>query len=76
MQQSPLKTFGIRMSAVRRGRQRQAFRDQLAAAGDADPVIRVIADSFITAHAAFCKAAAELDAIMQKPSTGPPSQSA
>ena len=61
-----LKTFGIRMSAVRRGRQRQAFRDQLAAAGETDPVLRVIADGFITAHATLCKAAAELDAIIKK----------
>ena len=61
-----LKTFGIRMTAVTRGRQRQAFRDQLAAAGETDPVLRVVADSFITTHATLCKAAAELDAIIQK----------
>lgn len=39
-----LKTFGIRMSGISQGRQRQAFRDQLAAAGDTDPVLCVIVD--------------------------------
>lgn len=29
-----LKTFGIRMTGISQGRQRQAFRDQLAAAGE------------------------------------------
>lgn len=61
-----LKTFGIRMSAVRRGRQRQAFRDQLAAAGETDPMLRVLADAFVTAHATLCKAATELDAIIRE----------
>ncbi|AQS50140.1 hypothetical protein BMG03_19715 (plasmid) [Thioclava nitratireducens] len=57
-----LKTFGIRMTGISQGRQRQAFRDQLAAAGETDPVLRVIADGFITAHATLCQAAADLDA--------------
>ena len=35
-----LKTFGIRMTGIGQGRQRQAFRDQLAAAGETDPVLR------------------------------------
>ena len=61
-----LKTFGIRMTGIRRGRQRQAFRDQLAAAGESDPVLRVIADGFILVHATLCKAAAELDAIIRR----------
>ena len=61
-----LKTFGIRMTGIRRGRQRQAFRDQLAAAGESDPVLRIIADGFIVAHATLCKAAAELDAIIRR----------
>ena len=59
-------TFGIRMTGVQRGRQRQSFRDQLATAGETDPVLRVIADGFITVHATLCKAAAELDAIIGK----------
>ena len=45
-----LKTFGIRMTGIGQGRQRQAFRDQLAAAGETDPVLRAIADGFIAAH--------------------------
>ena len=42
-----LKTFGIRMIGIGQGRQRQAFRDQLAAAGETDPILRTIADGFI-----------------------------
>jgi len=56
-----LKTFGIRMTGVAQGRQRQAFRDQMAAAGETDPVLRAIADGFITAHAALCQAADDLE---------------
>lgn len=33
-----LKAFGIRMTGVGQAKQRQAFRDQLAAAGERDPV--------------------------------------
>ena len=61
-----LKTFGIRMTGIRRGHQRQAFRDQLAAAGETDPVLRLIADVFIAAHATLCRAAAELEAILKQ----------
>lgn len=56
-----LKTFGMRMTGVGQGRQRQAFRDQMAAAGEADPVLRAIADGFIAAHAALCQAADDLE---------------
>lgn len=61
-----LKTFGIRMTGVGQQRQRQAFRDQLAAAGETDPVLRAIADGFIAAHATLCQAAADLDAAVKK----------
>lgn len=61
-----LKTFGIRMTGIALGRQRQAFRDQLAAAGETDPVLRVIADGFITAHATLCEAADDLDKSVKK----------
>ena len=54
------------MTGIRRRCLRQAVRDQLAAAGETDPVLRVIADAFIAAHATLCKAAAELDAIIGK----------
>ncbi len=55
-----LKTFGIRLRGIGKGRQRQGFRVQLAAAGERDPILRVIADGFIAAHATLCQAAAEL----------------
>ncbi|MDF0603951.1 IS110 family transposase [Psychromarinibacter sp. C21-152] len=61
-----LKTFGIRMTGISQGRQRQAFRDQLAEAGETDPVLRVIADGFIAAHATLCQAAADLDAALKR----------
>lgn len=61
-----LKTFGIRMTGVGQRRQRQDFRDQLAAAGETDPVLRVIADGFIVAHATLCQAAADLDAAVKR----------
>ncbi|MEL6208207.1 MAG: IS110 family transposase [Pseudomonadota bacterium] len=60
-----LKTFGIRLAGIGQGRQRQAFRDQLATAGETDPVLRVIADGFIAAHATLCKAAADLDVAVK-----------
>lgn len=48
-----LKTFVIRLTGVAQGQQRQAFRDQLAAAGETDPVLRAIA-----AHAALWRGGA------------------
>jgi transposase len=61
-----LKTFGIRMTGIGQGRQRQAFRDQLSAAGETDPVLRTIADGFIAAHTTLCQAAADLDAAVKR----------
>lgn len=61
-----LKTFGIRMTGIGQGRQRQGFRDQLAAAGETDPVLRVIADGFIATHATLCQAADELDKAVKR----------
>ena len=56
-----LKTFGIRLTGIGKGGQRQAFRDQLASAGERDPVLRAIADGFIAAHATLCQAAVDLN---------------
>ena len=56
-----LKTFGIRMTGIGKSRDRQAFRDQLAAAGDADPVIRAVATGFIATHATLCAEASTLE---------------
>ena len=67
-----LKAFGIRMTGVGQGRQRQGFRDQLAAAGEADPVLRTIADGFIEAHATLCKATADFDAALKAKSKNNP----
>ncbi len=61
-----LKTFGIRMIGIGQGRQRQAFRDQLAAAGETGPVLRAIADAFIAAHAKLCQVADDLDKAVKK----------
>jgi transposase len=56
-----LKTFGIRMTAIGQGKRRQTFRDQLAAAGEVDPVLAAIADGFIAAHETLCIAAEALE---------------
>lgn len=56
-----LKTWGIRMTGIGQGRLRQGFRDQLATAGEVDPVLAVIADGFITTHATLCVAAHALE---------------
>ena len=61
-----LKTFGIRMTGIGQGRQRQAFRDQLAAAGETDPILRTIADGFIAAHSTLCQAADDLDKAVKR----------
>lgn len=67
-----LKTFGIRLTGIGKGGQRQAFRDQLAAAGARDLVLRTIADGFIAAHATLCQAAAELDSAVKEKATKHP----
>jgi len=67
-----LKTFGIRMIGVGQGRQRQGFRDQLAMAGETDPVLHAIADGFISAHATLCQATADMDRALQAKSKSHP----
>lgn len=67
-----LKTFGIRMTGIGQGRQRQAFRDQLAVAGETDPVLRAIAEGFITAHSTLCHAADDLDKAVKKKAKADP----
>ena len=67
-----LKTFGIRLTGIGKGGQRQVFRDQLAAAGERDAVLRSIADGFIAAQSTLCQAAADLDrAVKEKAETHP-----
>lgn len=55
-----LKTFGIRVSDAGKGRLRESFREQLAAAGEADPALAMIADRFCDAHETLCAAAEAL----------------
>ncbi len=56
-----LKTWGIRMTGIGQGRLRQGFRDQLAAAGETDLTLAMIADGFITTHQMLCAAAHSLE---------------
>ncbi|MEL6542886.1 MAG: IS110 family transposase [Pseudomonadota bacterium] len=60
-----LKTFGIRMSGITKGKLRQNFRDQLAAAGEKDPILHTLADSFIDIHARLCQAAIDLEKALK-----------
>ena len=55
-----LKTFGIRMTGVGQGRLSESFREQLAAAGEADPALAMIADGFCAVHETLCAAAEAL----------------
>ncbi len=59
--QGIMKSFGFRMTAVNKGHLRQGFRDQLIAAGEANPVLASISDGFIAIHEALCVATAALD---------------
>jgi transposase len=61
-----LKTFGIRLTGIGKGEQRQVFRDQLAAAGERCPILRAIADGFISAHRTLCQATAELERAVKE----------
>ena len=56
-----LKTWGIRMTGIGQGRLRQGIRDQLAAAGETDPVLIMIADGFIATYQTLCAAAHGLE---------------
>ena len=56
-----LKTFGIRLTAIGNGRQRQRFRDQLSVARQSDPALAVIIDHVLPSHEAVCSGAAALE---------------
>jgi transposase len=56
-----LKTFGLRLTNVSSGRQRQGFREQLAAVAASDPLLARIADGFVEAHQTLCAAQAGLE---------------
>jgi transposase len=56
-----LKTFGIRLTAIGNGRQRQRFRDQISVARQSDPAPAAIIDQVLPSHEALCAAAAALE---------------
>ena len=69
---APSSTLHADLTGIGQGRQRQAFRDQLAAAGETDPVLRAIADGFIAAHSTLCQAADDLDKAVKQKAKGNP----
>jgi len=54
--QGILKTFGIRISDIGQGRLRARFREELAAAGEADPSLAMNVDGFCAVHETLCVA--------------------
>ncbi|MEM7746128.1 MAG: IS110 family transposase [Pseudomonadota bacterium] len=55
-----LKTFGIRLGGVTYARNRQSFRDDLAAACQGGWALSILADGFIAVHETVCRATVEL----------------
>jgi transposase len=56
-----LRTFGIRLQPVSGARHRAGFREQLAETGADDPVLAILAESFVPAHETLCRAAAAVE---------------
>lgn len=56
-----LKTFGIQLEPVKMARHRASFREQLAAAGEREPVLAIIAEAVSPAHKALCAATAAIE---------------
>ena len=56
-----LKTYGIRLAPVTSARNRAGFRDQVRAVAEGDPVLEVVAASFIVAHEAICRECAAIE---------------
>lgn len=56
-----LKTYGIRLAPVTAARNRASFRGQLQAVAEGDPVLEVVAASFIVAHEAVCSECAAIE---------------
>jgi len=52
--QGVLKTYGVRLGSVTRGRNRAGFRDQLRAATSGDPILETVAASLIAVHEVAC----------------------
>lgn len=51
-----LKTFGIRLEPVKTARHRANFREQLEEAGEHDPVLALLAETFAPVHRTLCVA--------------------
>ena len=56
-----LKTYGIRLAPVTSARNRAGFREQVQAVVEGDPVLEVVAASFIVVHEAVCTECAALE---------------
>ena len=56
-----LKTYGIRLAPVTSAHNRAGFRDQVRAVTAGDPVLEVVAASFIVAHEAICRECAAIE---------------
>lgn len=56
-----LKTYGIRLAPVTSAHNRAGFRDQVPAVTAGDPVLEVVAASFIVAHEAICRECAAIE---------------
>ena len=55
-----LKSFGVRLGKVAPGGERAGFRAALAAAAEGDPVLELVAETLIQAHATLAAAEAAL----------------
>ncbi len=49
-----LKTYGIRLGTVTRGRNRSGFRDQFKTAAAGDPILETVAASLMAVHEVAC----------------------
>jgi transposase len=56
-----LKTYGIRLAPVTAARNRAGFRDQVQAVVEGDPVLEVVAASFIVTHDVVCGECAAIE---------------
>ncbi len=56
-----LKTYGIRLAPVTPARNRAGFRDQVQAVVEGDPVLEVVAASFIVTHETVCGECAAIE---------------
>jgi len=60
-----LKTFGIRLGIVRKGRSRRDFRDQLNEIVSGDPILEAVFASLIKVHEVVCLKTTDLESEIQ-----------